>query len=155
MRVYLPLTTGLLARARGHGSFGPGPARAVGPGLADALGTTDEEELEYAASHSAAQDALRLLGDTDRPLRLVAALEVDRAEPDPDGDPSLVRVGEIPLRRLAAVLADSVEAARDVAAARAALAAGAQDGDPVVERCLDHELGWYGAQELDLLTNAR
>jgi len=153
VRVYLPLTTGLLARARAQGWFGPGAARAVGPGLADALGTTDEEELEYAASQGAAQDALRLLDDTDRPLRLVAALEVDRVEPDPDGDPSLVMVGQVPLRRLAAVLADAVEAAGDVAAARATLAAGAQDGHPVVERCLDHELGWYGAQELDLLAD--
>jgi hypothetical protein len=155
VRVYLPLTTGLLARARDRGRFDAGPARAVGPGLADALATTDVEELEYAASQGAAQDALRLLDDTDRPLRLVAALEVDRVEPDPEGDPSLVLVGEVPLRRLAAVLADAAEAAGDVAAARASLRAGAPDSDPVVERCLDHELRWYGAQELDLLSDPR
>ena len=153
MRVYLPLTTGLLARALGQGGFDPGPARAVGPGVAEALGTGDEEELEYAVAQAAAQDALPLLTDEDRPLRLVAALEVDRAERVPGEDPSLVTVAELPLRRLAAVLADSSDAADDVAAARAALAAGAEEDDEAVERCGGHELGWYAVHELELLTD--
>ena len=151
MRVYLPLTTGLLARAREAGSFPAGPVRVVGPGVAEALGTDDEETLEHAVAQAAAQDALRLLTAADRPLRLVAALEVDRVEPGPAEDPSLAAAAEHPLRRLAAVLADAPDAAADVAAARAALARGAEEDDPVVERCLEHELGWYAAQELDLL----
>ena len=122
----------------------------VGPGVAEALGTDDEETLEHAVAQAAAQDALRLLTEEDRPLRLVAALEVDRVEPAPGEDPSLATAAELPLRRLAAVLADSPDAAADVTAARAALADGAED-DPVVERCLAHELGWYAAQELDPL----
>ena len=62
----------------------------------------------------------------------------------------MVRVAdEVPLRRLAAVLVDSADAEADVAAARDARLAGAEDAGRLVEACLDHELGWCAAQEVD------
>jgi hypothetical protein len=69
-----------------------------------------------------------------------------------DGDPTLVEVGEpAPLRGLVAVLADSADAEPQVATARDALVAGSADADRLLERCLDHELGWWGVQEVGVL----
>jgi hypothetical protein len=41
-----------------------------------------------------------------------------------------------------------------VAAARDAVRSGSQDGDRLAEACLDHELGWFGTQEVDDLLAA-
>jgi len=64
-----------------------------------------------------------------------------------------VEVDEVvPFRLVGAVLADAADAEGHVAAARDALAAGATDADRLADRCLDHELGWWAAQEIgDLL----
>jgi hypothetical protein len=63
---------------------------------------------------------------------------------------------EVPFRRVAAVLADDDGAGEDVAAAvRQLSAAHCGDADAVraVERCQDHELGWWATQEIcELLT---
>ncbi len=154
-RVYLPLTASLLARARDGGAFDvPTAGHAVTERLADELGTQDEEELEHAASTGAALDALLLMGPDDPPRRVVAAAEpVDWDPVEDTGEAaSAVRVtGSVPLSLLAAVLADSPAAAEAVTTAREALAAGADVDDPAVQRCLDHDLGWYAAQELDAL----
>ena len=147
-RVYLPLTAGLLRRARLDGGFGDPPLRghAVTPALTDELGATDQEESEYAAMTAAALASLTLLADDDPPRRMVAAVDVPVWEPAGDTeDPTAVLVATpVPWRRLGAVLVDGAEAAADVAEARA----GATDA---LERCLDHDLGWFAVQEVDEL----
>ena len=117
-----------------------------------------EEELEWAASTAASVDSLRLLGHESAPAdgreaelrRVVAAVDVPSVEPGSD-DSSAVALHEVPLRRLAALLVDAPDAAPLVRAARDALAGGAAEDDPAVERCLDEDLGWWAASELDAL----
>jgi hypothetical protein len=77
-------------------------------------------------------------------LRLVAAVDVAWAEDaEDDDDPSAVTLEEpVPFRLLAAVLADSDDARDTVAAAQ-------RDADPA--STLDHDLGWYAAQEVPAL----
>lgn len=146
VRVYLPLTSSLLRRAREEGAFGPAPlaAQAVTPALEAVVGG-DQEECEYAAMTAASLESLRRLGPDDEPRRVVAAVDVPSWEPR-GAEPGDVLVREpVPWRRLAAVLVDGDEAVSDVATAR-----GSGDDD-LVERCLDHELGWFAAQEVDQL----
>jgi hypothetical protein len=158
VRFYLPLSPAMLRAARDRGGFGPAPLRghAVTAALAGAsagTGGADDEDLEYAATTAAAVDALGLLTPDQPPCRMVAALDVPAVEPVPGAaEPSAVTVAhEVPLRRLASVLADAAGAAADVAAARDAVRAGDAAAEALVERCLEHELGWYAAQELDQL----
>ena len=67
-------------------------------------------------------------------------------------DPTAVRVDDaVPFRRIAAVLADAIDAEPDVARARDAVASAASDADVLIERCLTHELGWWATQEIDAL----
>jgi hypothetical protein len=151
-RVYVPASAELLRRLVDTDRLGPAPlpGRAVTDAVRRALGAqgvTDDEELEYAVMTAAALDALAVLGPGDPPRRLVVAVDVGRVEPDPaePDESGAVRLpDDVPLKRVAAVLADSAQAGADVAAAR--------DGDQAaVERCLDHELGWYARQELSAL----
>ncbi len=147
-RVFVPVTARLLAEARERGSHGPAPVRghAVTDALREALPDGDEEEWEYVAMSAAALDSVALLAADDAPLRMVAAFEAPSAEPveGPDEHVSAVRVpAELPVRLLAAVLADSEEAADSV---REAVADGTEEA---AGRTLVHELGWYAAQELD------
>ena len=165
VRAYVPTTLRLLAQARDRGRFGPSPvaAHAVTAALRGLDEGAGDEELEWAASTSASVDSLRLLADeaTDGPAdgpgedaglrRVVAAVDVPTLEAGDGNDPSAVLLTEVPLRRLAALLDDDVDAAHLVGAARDALASGADDDHPAVERCLEQELGWYAASELDLL----
>jgi hypothetical protein len=147
-RVYLPMTATALRAAQARGSFGPAPLRAhaVTPAVAEAL--EDDEEREYAALTAAALDAVALLRDGDPPFRLVAAVDVAGWEPEPGSDdPTAVRLAhEVPWKRLAAVLADSPDAAPAVA--HAAVTSEGQD-EAALEACLDHELGWFATQEVD------
>jgi hypothetical protein len=161
VRAYLPTTLLLLREARERGGFGPAPvaAHAVTPALQALDQGAGEEELEWAASVAASLDSLRLLADQPSgdgaPRRVVAAVDVPGVpaaeEPGPDDVPSAVLLHEVPLRRLAALLVDAPDAEPLVRAARDALAGGAPDDHPDVERCLDEELGWWAASELDVL----
>ena len=153
MRAYVPTTLRLLRAARERGRFAPAPvaAHAVTPDLEALGGGAGEEELEWAASIAASVDSLRLLQDDDEPRRVVAAVDVPATEPGSGDVPSAVVLQEVPLRRLAALLADAPGAAPHVAAARQVLAAGGSEDDPIVERCLDEELGWWAASELGVL----
>ena len=162
VRAYVPTTLRQLREARTWGRFGPAPvaAHAVTPALAALGAGASEEELEWAASTAASVDSLRLLvgeGEEDDTglRRVVAAVDVPSAQPaeaEPGSAPlSAVVLQEVPLRRLAALLVDTPDAAPRVRAARRALASGAPEDDPAVERCLDEELGWWAASELDLL----
>jgi len=163
MRVYVPLTLPGLAEAHRSGQLGPAPldAYAVTPALREWYLTDDVEELEYAALGRAAAASLRLLAaDPDAARRrVVVALDVPDAavagEPGrgPDGE----TIGEVrlsapvPLAKAAAVHVDSDDAEADVAAAAAALGAadqGDEDARFTVDGAEDHELMWFGVQEL-------
>lgn len=156
MRVYVPLTLPGLAEAHQAGELGPAPLRAyaVTPALREWYVSDDVEELEYAALGRAAAASLRLLAADPAapPRRVVVALDVaDRAAaPDPgDDEAALGRValdGTVRLAVAAAVHVDADDAEADVAAARAALTADADaDADADAE---DHELLWFGVQEI-------
>lgn len=153
-RVYIPSTTGRLRDLLVAGGIGPVPVlgHAVTEALRAGFADAGEEEWEYAALTAAAQDSLALVGETDRPRRVVVVAEADSVTPVGGAESSLVEVDEVvPLRRVVAVHVDSDEAETDVAAAVEAWPR-AEDGDAtalqLVERCLDHEPGWFATQEI-------
>ena len=161
MRVYLPLSARGLREARDRGAVGPAPlaGHAVTAAVVSALPDSEDEEREYAVLTAAAVGCLDLIGDDDVPLRVVVAVDVDgvdvAAAPAGSEDmPSLVSLSrEVPWRRVAALLVDSADAGPSVAAAHSAR------GDEVaeeraVEALLEHELGWFGVQEVDEVLEA-
>ena len=154
-RVYVPSTLGRLRSVVTADGLGPAPfvGHAVTPAVREELADLGEEEWEYAASTAAAQSSLAMLHDDDPARRVVIAVDVPSARPAGTEDPTVVEVDEVvPFRLVGAVLADAADAEDHVAAAREALAAGATDADRLADRCLDHELGWWAAQEIgDLL----
>ena len=112
----------------------------------------------------AAQASLRLLAMDPAVVRrrVVLAADVpDRAafaDPDRAMDPEAlaeVRLTEaVPVAKLASVHVDALDAESDIAAAAAALGAadqGDEDARFVVDGAADHELLWYGVQEIDHL----
>lgn len=163
MRVYVPLTLPGLAEVYKAGELGPAPlaAYAVTPALREWYVSDDLEELEYAALGRAAQGSLRLLAaDPGAPRRRVV-VAVDVADGAvtavPDQGPDRAGFGEVrlaaavPLRKAAAVHVDSDDAEEDVAAAAAALDAadgGDDDARFTVDGADDHELMWFGVQEV-------
>ncbi|MEU7634474.1 MULTISPECIES: DUF6912 family protein [unclassified Streptomyces] len=166
MRVYVPLTLSGLAAAHRSGELGAGPllAYAVTPALREWYVSDDIEELEYAALNRAAQASLRLLaGHPETPRRrVVVAVDVpDRSaavDPDRGLDQSAlgeVRItGPVPLSKAAAVHVDAADAVEDVAAAAAALGAadlGDDDAQFTVDGAEDHDLMWFGVQEIPQL----
>ncbi|MGW4854516.1 DUF6912 family protein [Streptomyces sp. NPDC004288] len=166
MRVYVPLTLPGLAQAHKAGELGPGPltAYAVTPALREWYVSDDIEELEYAALNRAASASLRLLaGDPGAPRRrIVVAVDVaDKdATVDPDRGLDAGSIGEVrvaaavPLTRAAAVHVDADDAEADVTAAAGALGAADQGDDDaqfVVDGAEDHELLWFGVQEIPSL----
>ncbi|WMX46743.1 DUF6912 family protein [Streptomyces roseicoloratus] len=166
MRVYVPLTLPGLAQAHKAGELGPGPltAYAVTPALREWYVSDDIEELEYAALNRAAAASLRLLaGDPEAARRrVVVAVDVpDKdavVDPDRGLDPGAlgeVRIAAaVPLAKAAAVHADADDAEADVSAAADALGAADQGDDDaqfVVDGAEDHELLWFGVQEIPAL----
>lgn len=154
-RIYVPSTLGRLRGIVTADGIGPAPfvAHAVTEAVREAYADGGDEEWEYAASTAAAQSSLGMLHEDEPARRVVLAVDVPSARPAGTVDPTVVEVDEVvPFRRIAAVLADSKDAEVDVAAAREALATGAEDADRLADLCLDHELGWWAAQEIgDLL----
>jgi len=153
-RVYIPSSVEGLSNILLSGGVGPVPflAHAVTGDLRSALPDADEEEWEYAALTSAAQDSLGLITDEDRACRVVVVAEVETVMPVGEGEPSLVEVVDVvPLRNVVAVHVDSDDAQEDVSAAREVWQA-AQEGDAAavaaLDRCLEHELGWFASQEI-------
>ncbi|MER6447424.1 hypothetical protein DEJ51_12485 [Streptomyces venezuelae] len=161
MRVYVPLTLPGLAEVHQAGELGPAPllAYAVTPGLREWYVSEDMEELEYAALNRAALASLRLVAaDAGAPRRrVVIALDVDdkaaTATPGAD-EAALGRVALAAAVRLAvaaAVHVDADDAEEDVAAAARALEAadaGDADAQSTVDAAEDHELLWFGVQEI-------
>ncbi|QNP63575.1 DUF6912 family protein [Streptomyces genisteinicus] len=163
MRVYVPLTLPGLAEAHKAGELGPGPltAYAVTPGLREWYVSDDIEELEYAALNRAAAASLRLLARAAGTPRRRVVVAVDVPDQDAVADPDEVldasALGEVriaravPLSRAAAVHADVDDAVADVSAAVDALGAadhGDDDAQFVVDGAEDHELLWFGVQEI-------
>ena len=155
-RVYVPHHAGRLRAVVTADGIGPAPfvAHAVTPEVRAELPDVDEEECEYAASTAAARSSLAAAPDDgagpprgDRRRR--ALRPTPRA---PWTRPSWRSTTSCPSRYVGAVLADAADAEPDVVAARDALAARSEDAEVLAERCLDHELGWWAAQEIgDLL----
>ena len=160
MRVYVPTTVAGLRKLLAEEQVQPlsGTAFALTPGLREAYTAGDDEELEYVAMTEAARASLRLLAtelaeDSDAPARrAVIAADVDDVTLRPDLDAAVVRVaGPIPRRRLASVHLDLVEATDAVRAAAAVIDAadlGDEDAELTLGDAEDHELAWYGLQEL-------
>ncbi|MFJ3257053.1 DUF6912 family protein [Streptomyces sp. NPDC086771] len=163
MRVYVPLTLSGLAAAHRAGEIGPGPltAYAVTPALREWYVSDDIEELEYAALNRAASASLRMIAQHPDAVRrrVVVAVEVPDnaavADPDHSFDPSSlgeVRISApVALAKAAAVHVDAVDATKDVSAAAAALGAadlGDDDAQFTVDGAEDHELLWFGIQEI-------
>ncbi|MEV7545799.1 hypothetical protein [Streptomyces sp. NPDC089915] len=161
MRVYVPLTLPGLAEAHKAGELGPAPLRAyaVTPGLREWYVSDDIEELEYAALGRAAAASLRMLAeDAAAPRkRVVVAVDVeDRAAVASPGvdEATLGQVtlgAAVRLTVAAAVHVDAADAEEDVTAAAGALAAadaGDDDARFVVDGAEDHELLWFGVQEI-------
>jgi len=160
VRIYVPATVAGLRRLLDTEQLQPlsGTAFALTPRLRESYAAGDDEELEYVAMSEAARASLRLLAseladDPDAPpRRAVVSADVEDVTLRPDLDDAVVRVGgAIPMARLAAVHLDLVEAA-DAVRAAAAVVDAADLGDPDAEFVLgdveDHELAWYGVQEL-------
>ncbi|MGW1767082.1 DUF6912 family protein [Streptomyces sp. NPDC002073] len=162
MRVYVPLTLPGLAAAHQAGELGPAPLRAyaVTPALRDWYVSDDVEELEYAALGRAAAASLRLLAadPAAAPRRVVVAVDVADKAVSPlagaDEEAGLGQVaveGAVRLTAAGAVHADADDAGPEVAAAAAALAAaeaGDEDARATVDGAEDHELLWFGVQEI-------
>ncbi|MFD9305618.1 DUF6912 family protein [Streptomyces sp. NPDC060048] len=161
MRVYVPLTLPGLAEAHKAGELGPAPLRAyaVTPELREWFVSQDIEELEYAALGRAAAASLRMIAeDASAPRkRVVVAVDVaeEAATADPGADEAaLGRVslaGAVRLTEAAAVHVDAQDAVEDVSAAALAVPAadeGDEDARSTVDGAEDHELLWFGVQEI-------
>ena len=155
-RVYVPTTLSRLRAVVTADGIGPAPfvAHAVTPEVRAELPDVGEEEWEYAASTAAAQSSLAMLLEDEPARRVVIAVDVPSARPAGTVDPTVVEVDDVvSFRYVGAVLADAADAEPDVGAARDALVARSEDAEVLAERCLDHELGWWAAQEIgDLLS---
>lgn len=151
--------------ARG-GRVGPRTADRLrrDPGLREWYVSDDIEELEYAALSRAAAASLRLIAalPEEPRRRVVVAFDVPDGDAlgDPDGGLDPDSVGEVrlasavPLAKAAAVHVDSDDAEKDVTAAAAALGAadhGDDDARFTVDGAEDHELLWFGVQEIPQL----
>lgn len=152
-RVYIASTLpGLRDLLLSGGLPAPLRAHAVTAAVRSALADGGEEEWEYAVLGAAAQDSVRLLAPDDAARRVVVVAEADTVLPVDEDTDSEVEVGEaVALRRVVAVHADSEDAAEAVSAARAALASSGPDSPEAasaLDRCLDHELGWFATQEI-------
>ncbi|MFI9007510.1 DUF6912 family protein [Actinosynnema sp. NPDC053489] len=159
MRVYLPATVAMLRDLVEHGEFVPvgGTGFALTPALRESYATGDTEELEYSAMLDAARGSLRLIAGDEKapPRRAVVSADVDDVKLRPDLDFSVVKLsGPVPMKAIAAIHLDTLEAEDDVRAAAEVIDA-ADLGDPDAEFALggaeDHELAWYAPQELPFL----
>ena len=159
-RVYIPATLQMLRQMVADGELHPrsGTAFAVTPTLREAYAEGDDDELAEVALRDAALASLRLLGGDDSDLprrRAVLVAEVDDAQPRPDLDDAVVRLtGPIPFDRVICAHVDNAAAEDAVAAAIDAIDAadlGDEDGELVVGDAQDHDLAWYGPQELPFL----
>ena len=164
MRVYVPVTLPVLARAHASGRVEPlagCPAHAVTPALREWYTEGDAEELEYAALLDAARTSLRALAADDQAprRRVVLAVEVPDAgvSPDNSGAPSAVVLrGSVPMSAVVSIHLDEAEAEDAVDAAVRALPAadeGDEDAAFTVDGADGYDLLWYDVTEVpDLIS---
>lgn len=129
-RIYLPVTSGLLARLVAEGRLdGPFRAHAVTDALRAEWDGGDEESWEYAALMAAAAASTGLRGSGDAPRRYVVAADVPAVVPVPGDDPTLVDVAaDIPWKNVAAAHVDTA------------------DRGPGADE--DDDLAWFATQEI-------
>jgi hypothetical protein len=161
MRVYVPVTLSMLRRLVADGMVHAtnGTAFAVTPTLREAYAEGDDDELAEVALRDATLASLRLLGgqepDEQPRRRAVLVADVDDAKPRPDLDDAVVRLaGPVRFDRVVCAHVDNADAEPAVAAAIDAIDAadlGDEDAELVVGDAQDHDLAWYGPQELPFL----
>ncbi|EDY52337.1 hypothetical protein SSCG_05365 [Streptomyces clavuligerus] len=131
------------------------------PGLREWYVSDDLEELEYAALSRAAAASLRMIAGAPGEARRRVVVAVDIRDQDASADPDraldATSLGEVriaaavPLAKAAAVHVDAADAVADVSAAADALGAadqGDNDAQFTVDGAEDHELLWFGIQEI-------
>jgi hypothetical protein len=162
VRVYVPATLAMLAQLVADRSISAvnGTAFAVTPALRESYAQGDDDELAEVALREAALASVRLLagaaGDAEGPpRRAVLEVEVADAKPRPDLDDAVVRLSQpIVIDDVVAAYVDNQGAE---AAVRAAIDAvdeadlGDEDAELTVGDAQDHDLAWYGVQELPFL----
>jgi len=165
-RVFIPATLEMLEHLVAEGTLQPlsGTGFAVTPALREAYAEGDDEELAEVAIGEAALASLRLLAARNdhadsgpRPRRAVLEVEVpDGSVTDrPDLDDAVVRVaGPVSMDQVVAAYVDNAGAEPAVRAAIAVIDdadLGDEDAELTVGDAQDHDLAWYGTQELPFL----
>ena len=159
MRVFVPVTLAMLRALVADGVLHAtnGTAFAVTPALREAYAEGDDDELAEVALRDAALASLRLLSADPRPplRRAVLVADAGDAKPRPDLDDAVVRLGGVvPFDRVICAHVDNADAEPAVTAAIDAIDAadlGDEDAELVVGDAQDHDLAWYGRQELPFL----
>jgi hypothetical protein len=157
MRVYLPVSQGMLRRLFADGAL-PGPLNgcAVTPALVDWFGPGDDEEYEYAAQSRAADLSLALIGEDVPVRRAVLAIDTAAGLGDPQGPVVDLAVDElvgvtvdgVTRQQVVALLADAPDAEPALVAALNALATTDDPCPPEVDALDEHELAWFAPEEL-------
>ena len=161
MRVYIPATLSMLQHLVSDGEMQPlsGTAFAVTPTLRESYAEGDDDELAEVAIGEAAMASIRLLatesGADGLPLRRAVIVADADADPRPDLDTAVVRIGgRIALDQVAAVYVDNAAAEPAVAAAIEVIDSadlGDEDAELTVGDAQHHDLAWYATQELPFL----
>jgi hypothetical protein len=158
MRIYVPRTGTTLRLLAERRTVSPAPVFgcAVTPELRDYFPGADDDELDAEALRTAAAESLRMLAADDGEDRRRAVLAVEAADAVVTADPGAGRTAvlvsvEVPITDVVAIYVDGDDAHAAVAAATSALDAadrGDHDAARTVRLLDDHELLWYGTQEL-------
>ncbi len=161
MRVYIPVTLAMLQQLVADRMLHArsGTAFAVTPTLREAYAHGDDDELADVALREAALASLRLLAGEGTssmpPRRAVLEAEVGDVTARPDLDDAVVRLsGPIAFDDVIAAYVDNAEAESAVLPAIEAVDEadlGDEDAEFVVGDAQDHDLAWYGPQELPFL----
>ena len=161
MRVYIPATLAMLQQLVADRMLHArsGTAFAVTPTLREAYAQGDDDELADVALREAALASLRLLAGEGTssmpPRRAVLEAEVADVTARPDLDDAVVRLsGPIAFDDVIAAYVDNAEAEAAVLPAMEAVDEadlGDEDAEFVVGDAQDHDLAWYGPQELPFL----
>jgi hypothetical protein len=159
--VYIPATLAMLAQLVADRMLyaRSGTAFAVTPTLREAYAHGDDDELADVALREAALASLRLLAvegtSSMPPRRAVLEAEVGEVTARPDLDDAVVRLsGPIAFDDVIAAYVDNAEAESAVLPAIEAVDEadlGDEDAEFVVGDAQDHDLAWYGPQELPFL----
>ena len=138
-----------------------GRGYAVTDALRRALPDLDDEQLEHYAMTEAAQASILKLEEEDVPLRrLVLAVDVDQFEPVSGSLCEVAAEYSLPYD-VVAWLVDTdaatklVERAVDFLPLYARTPEELRQFEEAAERCLDHELAWYAANEVDEVMKLR